>query len=153
MWDRPFFVLGCLHIKSEARGGAVGWVTALQTRRSRFQFPMMSKFFIDKRTLRWDIPRCVEPKLINSKSTVKTQLYYNYNIVVFWLYFCHLLILTREMSTRNISLGDRQPYHIHVPIAMKFEFLNVLETSGSLQACDGVVLPCTVHITLNNASF
>jgi len=50
-----------------------------------------------------------------------------------------------EMSTRNISWGakaagayGRQPYHLHVPIVMKSESLNLLESSGPVQACNGV---------------
>ena len=37
-----------LHLSTGARGGAVGWGTALQTGRWRVRFPMVSlKFFID----------------------------------------------------------------------------------------------------------
>jgi hypothetical protein len=37
-----------LHISSWARGGAVGWGTALQAGRSRVRFPMvLLEFFID----------------------------------------------------------------------------------------------------------
>jgi len=38
----------CEQIKSGARGGAVGWDTAVQAESSRVQFPIMSlEFFID----------------------------------------------------------------------------------------------------------
>ena len=52
-----------------------------------------------------------------------------------------------EMSTRNIpgvnaagALGW-QPYHLHVPIILKSENLNLLEPSGPVQACNGFALP------------
>jgi len=50
-----------------------------------------------------------------------------------------------EMSTRNISwrvkaAGERgwQLYHLHVPIVLKSESLNLLEPSGPVQACNGI---------------
>ena len=53
-----------------------------------------------------------------------------------------------EMSTRNISCGvkaagayDWQPYHLHVLIVLKSGSLNLLEISGSVQACNGIALP------------
>ena len=49
-----------------------------------------------------------------------------------------------EMSTRNISWGVKvagaygwQPYHLQVLIILKSESLNLLEPSGSVQACNG----------------
>jgi len=57
-----------------------------------------------------------------------------------------------EMSTRNISRGVKvagaygwQPYHIHVPIVLKYGSLNLLEPSGPVQACNGIALPFTVR--------
>jgi hypothetical protein len=57
-----------------------------------------------------------------------------------------------EMSTRNISWGGRaasaygwQPYHLHVPIVLKFGSLNLLEPSGPVQACNGIALPFTIQ--------
>ena len=35
----------------------------------------------------------------------------------------------------------RQPCHLHVPTVLKSDSLNLLETSGSLQACTGIALP------------
>jgi len=53
-----------------------------------------------------------------------------------------------EMSTRNITsevkVADAegwQPYHFHVPIVWKSGSLNLLEPSGSVQACNGIALP------------
>jgi hypothetical protein len=50
-----------------------------------------------------------------------------------------------EMSTRNISwmvkaAGELnwQPYHLHVPIVLKSESLNLLEPPGPVQACNGM---------------
>ena len=34
-----------------------------------------------------------------------------------------------------------QPYHLHMPIVLKSGSLNILEPSGSLQACNGIALP------------
>jgi len=31
-----------------------------------------------------------------------------------------------------------QPYHLHVPIVLKSGSLNLLETSGSVQGCNGI---------------
>jgi len=31
-----------------------------------------------------------------------------------------------------------QPYHLHVPIALKSASLNLLEPSGPVQACNGI---------------
>jgi len=52
-----------------------------------------------------------------------------------------------EMSTRNISWGVKaagaqgwQPYHLRVPIFLKSGSLNLLETSGSVRACNGIAL-------------
>ena len=53
-----------------------------------------------------------------------------------------------EMSTRNISWGVKaagaygcQPYHPHVPIVLKSGSLSLLESSGPVQACNGIALP------------
>ena len=50
-----------------------------------------------------------------------------------------------EMSTRNIYWGVKaagakgwQPYHLHVPIVLKSGSLNLLEPSGSVEACNGI---------------
>jgi len=57
-----------------------------------------------------------------------------------------------EMSTRNISWEVKatgaygwQPYHLHVPTVLKSGSLNLLETSGPVQTCNGIALP--LHIT------
>jgi hypothetical protein len=34
-----------------------------------------------------------------------------------------------------------QPYHLHVPIVLKSGSINLLESSGPLQACNGIALP------------
>jgi hypothetical protein len=54
-----------------------------------------------------------------------------------------------EMGTRNISWGGvkvarcigLQPYHLYVPTVLKSGSINLLESSGPLQACNGTVLP------------
>ena len=50
-----------------------------------------------------------------------------------------------EISTRNISWGGKggrcvglKPYHLHVSIVLKSGSLNLLETSGPVQACNGI---------------
>ena len=56
-----------------------------------------------------------------------------------------------EMSTRNISWGVKvagtygwQPYHLRVPTVLKCGSLNLLETSGPVQACNGIALPLSI---------
>jgi hypothetical protein len=50
--------------------------------------------------------------------------------------------------TSNTSWGVKpagaygwQPYHLHVPIVLKSGSLNLLEPSGTIQACNGIALP------------
>jgi hypothetical protein len=52
-----------------------------------------------------------------------------------------------EMSTRNISWGLKaagaygwQTYHLHVPIVLKSGSLNLLEPSGPVQVCNGIMI-------------
>jgi len=52
-----------------------------------------------------------------------------------------------EMSNKNISWMVKaaaaygwQPYHLHVPIVLKYGGLNLQEPSGAVQACTGIVL-------------
>jgi len=79
--------------------------------------------------------------------------------------------LLTEMSIRNISWRVKatgayswQPYQLHVPNVLKSGCFNLLEPSGSVQACNGIDLPlplplsmfklfnssvhCTVHLHL-----
>ena len=37
-------------------------------------------------------------------------------------------------------------YHLHVPIVLKCGSLNLLETSGPVQACNGIALPFHYYI-------
>jgi hypothetical protein len=52
-----------------------------------------------------------------------------------------------EMSTSNISWGKGgrcvglTTLHFHVPIVLKSGCLNLLEPSGTVQACNGIALP------------
>jgi hypothetical protein len=46
-----------------------------------------------------------------------------------------------EMSTRIISWGYRQLYHLHVPIVLISGSLSLLEISGAVQACIVIALP------------
>ena len=93
-------------------GGAVGWGTALQAGRSRVRFTMVSLEFFTDALWPWG-----------------------------WLRLT-------EMSIRNISWGGVkaagaygwQPYHLHVPIVLKSGGLILLETSGPVQACNGIAL-------------
>ena len=56
-----------------------------------------------------------------------------------------------EMSTRNISWGVETagalgwPYHLHVPTVLKSGSLNLLEPSGSVQACNGIAFITHKH--------
>jgi hypothetical protein len=53
-----------------------------------------------------------------------------------------------DLSTRNISWAvkaaddyGRQTHHHHVLVGLKSGRLNLLETSGPVQACKGIALP------------
>jgi len=39
-----------------------------------------------------------------------------------------------------------QPYHLHVPIILKSGGLNLLEPSGTVQACNGIALPFYLYL-------
>jgi len=106
-----FFFLG-------ARGGAVGWGTALQAGRSRVRFPMVTLDFFH-----WHNP-CGRTMALGLTQPLT------------------------ETSTRNISWGVKaagaygwQPYHLHVSTLLKSGSLNLLEPSGPVQACNGIALP------------
>ena len=124
--DKPplplYAFLACTNLplpfNNRARGSAVGWGTALQAGRSRVRFPMVSLDFFH---------------LHNPSSHAMT------------LRSAQLLT---EMSTRTVSWGVKaagaygwQPYHLHVLIVLKSGSLSLLETSGSVQACNGIALP------------
>jgi hypothetical protein len=51
-----------------------------------------------------------------------------------------------EMSTRNISWGlcraNKLTNHLHVPTVLKSGSLNHLVSSGPVQSCNGIALPC-----------
>jgi len=60
-----------------------------------------------------------------------------------------------DMSTRNISWRVKaagayglQPYHLYVPIVLKSGSLNLLETSGPAQTCNGIALPLPLRLPL-----
>jgi hypothetical protein len=57
----------------------------------------------------------------------------------------------REMKSRENSWGvdaiGAYSWHLHEPILWKSGNLNLLESSGPLQACIGIVLPVTVAET------
>jgi hypothetical protein len=57
-----------------------------------------------------------------------------------------------EMSTRSNALWGKmagawvwQPFHLHVPIVLKYGNLNLLEPSGPVQTCNWFDLPFTVY--------
>jgi len=61
------------------------------------------------------------------------------------------------MSTRNISWGVKaagsqawQPYHLHMPNILKFGSVNLLESSGPVQACTGITLSFTFYKSVWN---
>jgi len=39
-----------------------------------------------------------------------------------------------------------QPYHFHVPTVLKSGSLKLLETSGPVQACNGIALPFIISL-------
>ena len=81
---------------------------------------------------------------------------------IIWMFHWHnpsgrtmALVLTqplKEMTTRNISWGVKaagaygwQPYHLRVPIVLKFGSPSLLEPSGLVQVCNGIALPLTME--------
>ena len=98
-----------------ARSGAVGWGTALQSRRSRVWFPMVSwKFLIDV-----NFPAALWP----------------------W----SRLSLQQKWEPGIFSGGVKlavaqgwQLYHPHVPIVLNSGSLKFLEPSGDVQPCTGI---------------
>jgi hypothetical protein len=64
-----------------------------------------------------------------------------------------------EMSTRDIFWGVKaagvygwQTYRFHVPIVLKSGSLNLLQPSGPVQACNGIVLPLQLICIVVNLS-
>ena len=41
-----------------------------------------------------------------------------------------------------------KPYHVHVPIVLKFGNLNLLEPSRPILACSGIALPFYIFVSL-----
>ena len=96
-----------------AAGGAIGWDTALQTRRSRVRFPMVSlEFFFDV-TL---------PATLDSAS----------NRNEYQEYF---------LGEKAVCAEGWKPYYLHAPIVFQCGSLNLLQPSGPVQACNGIALP------------
>jgi hypothetical protein len=65
-----------------------------------------------------------------------------------------------EMSTRYISWGIKeasaygwQPYHLHVQMVSKSVILDLLETSGPVQACGRIAPLLHAKIDLKNVEF
>ena len=100
-----------------ACSGAVGRDTALQTRRPRVRFLMVSlEFFI-----------------------------YVILLVALWPWDWHTSLNRKEYQ--EYFLWDKggqfivlTPYHLHVMIVLKYESLNLLEPSGPIQACTEVTV-------------
>jgi hypothetical protein len=73
--------------------------------------------------------------------------HWNFSLTSFWLH-CGHGVDSSSRSTRNISwvvkadgAWGSQPYHLHVPIVLKSGSLSLLEPSGPVQDCYGIVLP------------
>ena len=47
----------------------------------------------------------------------------------------------------------RQPYHLHMPIVLKSESLNLMEPSGPVQACNGIALPLSLNLVVYHWTF
>jgi hypothetical protein len=92
-----------LYVRSNtgARGGAVGLGTALQSRRSRVLFPMVSlAFFIDT-----NLPAAPWPWVDSASNRNEYQEYF-------------------------LGVKAAGAYHLHVPFVLKSGSLNLLEPSG-----------------------
>ena len=99
-----------------ARGGAIGWGTALQAGRSRVRFLMISlEFFID----------IILPAMLWPWGTL--------NLQQKWV----PAIFPGGKGGRCIRLTT---CHLHVLIILKSGSLNLLEPSGPVQACNGIAL-------------
>jgi hypothetical protein len=93
-----------------ARGGAVGWGTALQAGRSRVRFSM-DVFGI----FHWHNPsgRAMALGLIQPQTEMSTRILFRWVMAA--------------------GAYGWQPYHFHVPIVLKCGSLKLLEPSGSVQ--------------------
>jgi hypothetical protein len=49
------------------------------------------------------------------------------------------------LGVNTAGANGWQPYHLHVPIVLKYVSLNLLEPSGPVQACNGIALPLPLH--------
>jgi hypothetical protein len=115
------YFMAFYYVYMGVRGGAVGCGTVLQAGRSRVRFSRLSlEFFID----------IILPVLGSTQSLA-------------------------EMSTRNISFGVKaagalgwQPHHLHVLTVLKSGSLNLLESSGPVQACSGMLYNCIIYTAL-----
>ena len=99
-----------------ARGGAVGWGTALQAWRSRARFPMVSLDFrphygpgVDSAFNRNEYQECF-------------------------------------LGVKAAGALDWQPYYLRVPNVLKSGSLNLLESSGPAQACNGIYIYIYIYI-------
>jgi hypothetical protein len=107
----PLLVFDVLLLILRARGGAVGWGTALQTGRSRLRFPIMSVEFFT---------HC-DPGVDSASKISEYQEYF--------------------LGVKAAGVYCWQPYHLHVPIVYKPGSLSLLEPWGPVQACNGTALP------------
>jgi hypothetical protein len=98
------------------RGGAVGWGTLLQAWRSRFRLPVASsEFFIDI---------ILRPHYGSEVDSASNRNGYQE----------HFLVCKRGRCV-----------WLHVPIVLKSVSLNLLEPSGTVQACNGIAFILRAH--------
>ena len=113
-WLKSHLVHNEIRLTTEykgARGGAVGWGTAIQARRSRVRFPIVSlEFFIDIILLALG--------LTQSLTEMSTR-------YISW-------------GVKAAGAYGWQPYHLQVPIVLKSGNPTLLEPSGPVQACNGI---------------
>ena len=112
-----------------ARGGALGWGTAIQAGRSRVRFPMVSLDF-------FSLTQSFRPHYGPGVDAASNRNEYQECFV----------------EVKAAGAEGWQPYHLHVTIVLKSGSLNLLEPLGPVQACNGIALPLPLPLHVSDLS-